>query len=546
MAASSSFHTPQPLWTSFPNIFTATCSPCFDCQQPPAASKGRKLDDSSHLHDDPSSSKRRLVKDKILHVGPSSSSTPESDPYTQSSRRREEWLLVKQWQEHLEPSSYSQPCQHLLDRDLNTNLRLSRQDSAVFLLLGDSVLCMRSDEPTDSIWAPQDSAATSHTSTIFAAFTSLQDSDKSSFSLVPLLLVSERGQGLLICFNIFLKRSTLSEDFFPRGIDRATQELLHFVFPYPAAQRSAKFSDDPIKDLYTHLRSSTIVAPQGIQPEMLVPQLLPFQRRSVAWCLRRESRDLKGGVVVYKKPSLAEKLPLSWELVLTPNGEYLIINRLYGTVGLYNHIAISAALEPNGGILAEEMGLGKTVEMLALVLLNQRHLGHPKSDVTMNPADNIEQRMLDTHLDDQLLGPSVVETQDEPPTPDNRHLIKSAATLIITPPSILHQWASEIKNHAPSLRVFLYIDNAPITASAEELALYDIVLTTYAVLSKEINYTNQCDRPRRRERRYCPRTSPIVLIEWWRVCLDEVSLRINKCDVVQPRAFINTRPHFQL
>ncbi|KAG9073352.1 hypothetical protein KI688_001144 [Linnemannia hyalina] len=129
--------------------------------------------------------------------------------------------------------------------------------------------------------------------------------------------------------------------------------------------------------------------------------------------------------------------------------------------------------------------------------------------------------MLDTHLEDRLLETSTAESQDGPPTPSILPLIKSAATLVITPPSILYQWANEIENHAPSLRVFLYIDNAPSTISAEELSQYDIVLTTYAVLSKEIHYANQYDRPRRYDRRYCPRTSPVVLIEWWRAQLIE-------------------------
>ncbi|KAF9155509.1 hypothetical protein BG015_009590 [Linnemannia schmuckeri] len=516
MAASASSPNPisQLSWISFPNIVTAACSPCSDCQHTPSTSKARKHDDSLHLHVDAASSKRRLVKDKVLHVGPSAAGYPQMDPYMRSNRRRDDWLLVNQWQEVLSPFSYSQPCQHQLDRYVNTALRFICQEGIVLLLLGDDILCMRSDKPTDNIWAPHETTTTAHTATVFAAFASLQVLDKSAFSLVPLLSVSEPDLGISICFNVFLKRSTLSEDLFPRGIDRATQEFLHFVFPHPTAQCSSTFSDDPIKDLYTHLKSSAIEAPQGIQPEKLIPQLLPFQQRSVAWCLRRESRDVKNGAVEYREPTPAEKLPLSWELVSTPSGEQLAINRLYGSVCLYNHIAVYASSEPRGGILAEEMGLGKTVEMLALILLNRRNLDRSKSEITIHPKDNLEQRMLNTHLEDRHLEASTAESQDGLPISRTLPLIKSAATLIITPPSILHQWASEIENHAPSLRVFLYIDSAPSTISAEELARYDIVLTTYAVLSKEIHYANQYDRPRRHDRRYCPRTSPVAqLIE---------------------------------
>ncbi len=66
------------------------------------------------------------------------------------------------------------------------------------------------------------------------------------------------------------------------------------------------------------------------------------------------------------------------------------------------------------------------------------------------------------------------------------------------------------------------MDDAHERISAEDLAKYDVVLTTYPILSKEVNYTTHYDRPRRYERQYEPRKSPFIMIDWWRVCLDEV------------------------
>lgn len=54
---------------------------------------------------------------------------------------------------------------------------------------------------------------------------------------------------------------------------------------------------------------------------------------------------------------------------------------------------------------------------------------------------------------------------------------------------------------------------------------YDVVLTTYNVLSSEIHFTKQApQRSLRGKKVYKAKRSPLVDISWWRVCLDEAQM----------------------
>jgi E3 ubiquitin-protein ligase SHPRH len=62
------------------------------------------------------------------------------------------------------------------------------------------------------------------------------------------------------------------------------------------------------------------------------------------------------------------------------------------------------------------------------------------------------------------------------------------------------------------------------------LAQFDVVITTYEVLTKEFDYVdlphcNAADGRRfRNAKRYSSVPSPLTCIEWWRICLDEAQM----------------------
>ena len=244
----------------------------------------------------------------------------------------------------------------------------------------------------------------------------------------------------------------------------------------------------------------------SMEIERLEANLYPFQRRAVQWLLRREgvhwqqdSQTQQAGICPYIPPASSGP-PISFERAKDADGNTIYLSPLFGTA-----TRDPALFHPfqhlRGGIIAEEMGLGKTLEVIALILLHPR----PPSPIMV----------LDPFL--------------------QRELLSTSATLIVAPSSLLDQWLSELNRHAPSLKVMVYPgikkaarmkDGSEI--SAEHLAQQDVVVTTYEVLRTEIWAAwDEPSRSMRTEKQYERRKSPLVQLSWWRVCMDEAQMVEN-------------------
>ncbi|XP_057962777.1 helicase-like transcription factor CHR28 isoform X2 [Malania oleifera] len=155
------------------------------------------------------------------------------------------------------------------------------------------------------------------------------------------------------------------------------------------------------------------------------------------------------------------------------------------------------ALHCLGGILADDQGLGKTISMIALIQM-QRSL-QSKS----KPEDQGNYRTEALNLDDDDdTGDAGLdnakqsgETDDVKVTPEVSNSLRSfprrrpsAGTLVVCPASVLRQWARELDEKVDDrakLSILIY-HGGNRTKDPVKLAKYDVVLTTYSIVTNEV------------------------------------------------------------
>ncbi|NWR22357.1 TTF2 factor, partial [Emberiza fucata] len=151
---------------------------------------------------------------------------------------------------------------------------------------------------------------------------------------------------------------------------------------------------------------------------------------------------------------------------------------------------------PCGGILADDMGLGKTLTMIALILAQK-----------------------------QLKTEKRKETLEIWLSKNDFTVIPSHGTLVICPASLIHHWKKEIEKRVVfgKLRVCLY-HGANRDKHAEVLSGYDVVVTTYSLLSKEIPTTKEEGEVPAQDHDVesgSSPCSPLLRVAWARIILDE-------------------------
>ncbi|KAL2771959.1 transcription termination factor 2 [Daubentonia madagascariensis] len=151
--------------------------------------------------------------------------------------------------------------------------------------------------------------------------------------------------------------------------------------------------------------------------------------------------------------------------------------------------------KPQGGILADDMGLGKTLTMIALILTQK----------------NQEK--------DQIKDKNTALTWLSKDDPSD---FTSHGTLIICPASLIHHWKNEVEKRVNSNKLRVYLYHGPNRDQrAKVLSTYDIVITTYSLVAKEIPTNKQEGEIPGENLSVEDISTPLLRIVWARIILDE-------------------------
>ncbi|XP_010966453.1 transcription termination factor 2 isoform X1 [Camelus bactrianus] len=151
--------------------------------------------------------------------------------------------------------------------------------------------------------------------------------------------------------------------------------------------------------------------------------------------------------------------------------------------------------KPRGGILADDMGLGKTLTMIALIL-------------TQKNQEKDEEKDKKTAL-------TWLSKNDSSE-------FASHGTLIICPASLIHHWKNEVEKRVSNSKLRVYLYHGPNRDKrAKVLSTYDIVITTYSLLAKEIPTKKQEGEVPGANLSVEGISSPLLRVVWARIVLDE-------------------------
>ncbi|KAI8629027.1 SNF2 family N-terminal domain-containing protein [Xylariaceae sp. FL1651] len=262
--------------------------------------------------------------------------------------------------------------------------------------------------------------------------------------------------------------------------------------PAPQMARTVEEIRSEVMGVFDSLTKSEDLPEMEPGPEVQT-ELLRHQKQGLYFMTKKEQP---------RQFTLDGKTPDSfWQVQIGNNGQRLYRNVITG------HTQREAPPETFGGILADMMGLGKTLSILSLVVTSLDDAYGWSKQEPIQPQAPPPKKNGESSRQFNVPAPAPLAL-----TPVKRN---GKATLLVCPLSTITNWEEQIKAHIKpgKMRYYIY-HGSNRNKDARTLADYDIVLTTYGSVASEVTA--------RSKGRSGP--WPLEEISWFRIVLDEAHM----------------------